>query len=91
MAQKIYVGNMSFKTTEATLEKTFSQFGEVLSATVIRDRNTDQSKGFGFVEMAQERDAQNAIHALHGKDLEGRRVRVNFAEEKPPRRPREFQ
>lgn len=85
MAVRIYIGNMSFITTEDTLKKTFSQFGNVLSAEVIRDKFTEQSKGFGFVEMENEEDAKKAISGLNGKDLEGRRLRVNFAEQKPPR------
>ena len=85
MAVRIYIGNMSFITTEDTLKKSFSQFGNVLSAEVIRDKFTEQSKGFGFVEMENESDAKSAISGLNGKDLEGRRLRVNFAEEKAPR------
>lgn len=90
MASKIYVGNMNYATTAETLTSLFSQYGEVVSATVIKDRFTEQSKGFGFVEMSDEAAAEAAIAALNGKELEGRRVRVNVAEERPPRgdRPR---
>lgn len=83
MAQKIYVGNMNYATTEDTLKATFSQFGEVVSAVVIKDRFTEQSKGFGFVEMENEDAANAAIAELNGKEIEGRRVRVSIAEEKP--------
>ena len=83
MAQKIYVGNMNYATTEETLKNLFSQYGEVVSATVIKDKFTEQSKGFGFVEMSDEEAANSAIATLNGKELEGRRIRVNVAEEKP--------
>lgn len=86
MSIRIYIGNMSFVTTEETLTNTFSRFGKVLSSEVIRDKVTEQSKGFGFVEMENEDDAKAAIAGLNGKDLEGRRLRVNFAEQKPPRK-----
>jgi len=83
MAQKIYVGNMNYATTEETLKNLFSQYGEVVSATVIKDRYTEQSKGFGFIEMAEEEAANTAISTLNGKELEGRRIRVSIAEERP--------
>ena len=86
MAILIYIGNMSFVTTEETLTSTFSRYGKVLSSEVIRDKFTEQSKGFGFVEMEDEAEAKAAIAGLNGKDLEGRRLRVNFAEQKPPRK-----
>ena len=85
MAIRIYIGNMSFITTEETLASTFSRYGKVLSSEVIRDKFTEQSKGFGFVEMEDEAEAKAAIAGLNGKELEGRRLRVNFAEQKPPR------
>jgi RNA recognition motif-containing protein len=83
MAQKIYVGNLSYRTTEQTLTTAFSQYGEVASTVVIKDRYTDQSKGFGFVEMADAEAANTAIAALNGQELDGRQVRVNIAEDKP--------
>ena len=83
MAQKIYVGNMNYATTEDALTSLFSQYGEVVSAVVIKDRYTDQSKGFGFVEMTDAEAADAAIATLNGKDLDGRKLRVNIAEEKP--------
>ncbi|MEZ6047596.1 MAG: RNA-binding protein [Planctomycetaceae bacterium] len=82
----IYVGNLSFKTTSNDLEKTFSEFGEVTRAQVVQDRERGQSKGFGFVEMANEDDAQNAIRSLDGQELQGRNLKVNIArprEERP--------
>lgn len=85
MSVRVYIGNLSFKTTEDSLKNAFAQYGNVLSAEVIRDKMTQQSKGFGFVEMENESDAKSAISGLNGKDLEGRRLRVNFAEEKAPR------
>lgn len=87
MSKKIYVGNLNYATTEDTLSNLFAQYGEVVSATVIKDRNTQQSKGFGFIEMADENAADAAIATLNGKEVDGRRVRVNVAEEKP-RKPR---
>ena len=83
MSKKIYVGNLSFRTTEDGLYSVFSQFGTVISAQVIRDRFTDQSRGFGFVEMDQDGAADEAIATLNGQMIDGRRVRVNAAEEKP--------
>ena len=87
MAQKIYVGNMNYATTEDSLKNAFSQYGEVVSAVVIKDRYTEQSKGFGFVEMADDGAAEAAIAALNGTEFEGRRIRVNKAEDRP-RNPR---
>lgn len=85
MSKKVYVGNLSYSTTDETLSNQFAQFGEVVSTTVIKDRFTGQSKGFGFVEFAEDGAADAAIEALNGKELDGRRVRVNVAEEKPRR------
>ena len=83
MAKKLYVGNLSYTTTNSELEQLFSQFGTVQSAEVITDRSTGQSKGFGFVEMNADSEAQSAISALDGKEYGGRRLIVNEA------RPRE--
>lgn len=82
MSKKIYVGNLSYNTTEEGLFSVFSQFGQVVSTMVIRDRFTDQSRGFGFVEMELEEAAQEAIASLNGQMIDGRRVRVNAAEDK---------
>lgn len=84
----IYVGNLSYETTSNDLETVFAEFGEVTRATVVSDRETGQSKGFGFVEMSNEDDAQSAIGALNEKELNGRSVKVNVArprEERPRR------
>ena len=82
MAKKIYVGNLSFSTTEETLRNQFSQFGKVVSVQIILDRETNRSKGFGFVEMEDEGEADSAITGLNQKDIDGRRVRVSEAQEK---------
>ncbi len=83
MATKLYVGNLSFKASDDDLKELFSQAGEVLSAKVITDNYTGQSRGFGFVEMAQSEDAQKAISMFNGKDFLERSLTVNEA------RPRE--
>lgn len=85
MSKKIYVGNLSYSTTEETLRNQFSQFGEVESVSIIIDRMTNKSKGFGFVEMTDDAAAASAISTLNQKDIDGRRVRVNEAEERKPR------
>ena len=85
MAQKIYVGNLNYATTEEGLANLFGAYGEVVSTAVIKDKFTNRSKGFGFVEMADESAAQNAIAELNEKEVEGRRLRVNVAQEKPRR------
>lgn len=83
MSKKIYVGNLNYATTEDTLSSLFSQYGEVVSSVVIKDRYTEQSKGFGFVEMSDDAAADAAITTLNGKEVDGRRIRVNVAEDKP--------
>ena len=85
MTQKIYGGNVNYGTTEEGLTNLFGTYGEVVSAVVIKDKFTNRSKGFGFVEMADDGAAQNAIAELNEKDSEGRRLRVNVAQEKPRR------
>lgn len=85
MSQKIYVGNLSYGSTEESLSALFGNYGEVISAIVIKDKFSNRSKGFGFVEMADESAAQNAINELNEKEFEGRRIRVNIAQEKPRR------
>jgi RNA-binding proteins (RRM domain) len=93
MSKKIYVGNLNYATTEDTLSSLFAQYGEVVSTSIIKDRYTEQSKGFGFIEMADDAAADAAIATLNGKEVDGRRVRVNVAEEKPrtnSRGPRNF-
>ncbi len=81
----LYVSNLSFHTTEDDLRKLFEVHGAVSSAKVITDRETGRSRGFGFVEMDSTEDAQKAIKALNGKDLEGRSMSVNEARERAPR------
>ena len=85
MAQKIYVGNLNYATTEEGLANLFGAYGEVVSTAVIKDKFTNRSKGIGLDEMADESAAQNAIAELNEKEFEGRRLRVNVAQEKPRR------
>jgi RNA recognition motif-containing protein len=75
---KLYVGNLSYNTTDSTLNELFSPYGQVESARVITDRDTGSSKGFGFVEMSNS-DAQKAMGALNGREIDGRAIRVNEA------------
>jgi RNA recognition motif-containing protein len=79
MAKKIFVGGLSYETTEGTLKETFSQAGAVESVTMITDRMSGRSKGFGFVEMSSEEEAQKAIGMFNGKEIDGRSVTVNEA------------
>ncbi|TSC72631.1 MAG: RNP-1 like RNA-binding protein [Parcubacteria group bacterium Gr01-1014_38] len=79
MSKKLYVGGLSYDTTEASLQAAFAQAGSVASATVIMDRMSGSSKGFGFVEMSTEEEAQKAIEMLNGKELDGRTITVNEA------------
>ena len=83
MAKNLYVGNLSFDTTEDTLRTLFAEFGEIDSVKVITDRYTGRSRGFGFVEMSTEEAAQEAISGLNGKSVDGRELRVDNA--KPQR------
>ena len=83
MAAKLYVGNLAYGVTNADLETMFAPHGTVQSAQVIMDRDTGRSKGFGFVEMANNNEAQTAITALNGQEMDGRQLTVNEA------RPRE--
>ena len=79
MTTKLFVGKLSFDTTTESLQELFTQYGEVVSAQVIVDRETNRSKGFGFVEMENQTSAQAAIDALDGKEFEGRVITVNIA------------
>ena len=79
MAKKLYVGGLSYDTTEDTLEKTFSEAGTVESAVIINDRDSGRSKGFGFVEMSTDEEAKKAIETLNDKELDGRTIIVNEA------------
>lgn len=85
MSKKIYVGNISFNAGENDLQDLFAQYGEVLSVNIIVDRFTNQSKGFGFVEMAEDDAATAAISALNGAQLLGRDLKVNEARERTER------
>jgi len=79
----IYVGNLSYEATEQDLRQAFEAFGQVASATVIMDKATGRSRGFGFVEMPAEAEAQAAIQGLDGTELKGRRINVNQARPRP--------
>jgi RNA recognition motif-containing protein len=79
MGKKLYVGNLTYEVTNSTLEQMFTAHGTVESAQVIMDRDTGRSKGFGFVEMKSDQEAQAAITGLNGKDVEGRALTVNEA------------
>lgn len=83
MSKKIYVGNLSFETSSNGLEQLFAEMGTVESATLITDRMTGRSRGFGFVEMSTQEEAEQAIKQLNGKEVDGRELTVNMA------RPRE--
>lgn len=80
--KKLYVGNLNYHTSEEELRKAFEDFGTVDSATIITDRQTGRSKGFGFVEMSSEEEAEKAIEALNGKELGGRTIKVDEARPK---------
>lgn len=89
MAKKLYIGGLSFDTTDESLGAAFAQAGTVVSAVVIKDRNTGRSKGFGFVEMSSDEEAAKAIEMYDGKEIDGRAVKVNEARpmtDRPPRR-----
>lgn len=83
---KLYVGNLPYETTDQDLRAKFAAFGQVDSATVIMDRDTNRSKGFGFVEMADASEGNAAIQALNGKDSNGRALKVNEARPKTENR-----
>jgi RNA recognition motif-containing protein len=85
MAKKLYVGNLTYETTEDSLKTLFSSFGTVASAKIIFDRDSGKSKGFGFIEMSSEEEANAAIAGTNGREFEGRQLRVNEAMDKPRR------
>lgn len=91
MAKKLYVGGLPYSTTQDALQAAFSQAGAVASATIITDKMTGRSKGFGFVEMESDEDAMKAIEMFNGKDFEGRSLTVNEARPMTPRPPRSNQ
>ena len=89
----IYVGNLSFTTTEEEVRGLFESFGQVTSASILKDKFTDKSRGFGFVEIPEKEQAENAIQSLNGKEFNGRTLRVIEArprEENTGNRPRNF-
>ncbi len=85
LGKKIYVGNLSYNTSEDSLRNLFQTYGTVASAKIISDRDTGVSKGFGFVEMGSDNEASAAINGTNGIDLDGRQIKVNEAMDKPRR------
>ena len=85
MGNRLYVGNLSFQATTETLRTAFAALGEVTDVHIVTDRDSGQSRGFGFVTMGSAQEAQNAIQQLNGTLIEGRPIRVNEAEERQPR------
>ncbi|KAI5123872.1 hypothetical protein M0805_005689 [Coniferiporia weirii] len=83
MAAKVYVGNLSWNTTDDSLRKAFGDYGQVLDSIVMRDRETGRSRGFGFVTFSSDAEATSAISALNEQEFEGRRIKVNFANARP--------
>lgn len=89
MEKRLYVGNLSYSTTEDSLEELFQQAGTVVKCELMLDKFTSRSRGFAFIEMASHEEAQNAVDMLNEQNLDGRNLRVNIArprEERPPRR-----
>lgn len=85
MGKKLFVGNLSFSTTSADLEALFAEQGTCESASVVTDRESGRSRGFGFVEMGSQEEAQSAIAALNGRDVQGRQLNVSEAKERSDR------
>jgi RNA recognition motif-containing protein len=85
VGKKLYVGNLSYSVDNSQLEEMFSKFGDVRSAEVIQDRDTGRSKGFGFVEMADDNAAREAIEGMNNQEHDGRTMTVNEARPKEPR------
>jgi len=83
--KKIYVGNLSFDSNDQDLAAVFKEFGDVASATVVMDRDTGRSRGFGFVEMSDDSAAMKAIQGVNGKEIDGRALNVNEARPREPR------
>lgn len=83
MAKKLFVGGISWNTGDAELRQAFESFGEVLEATVVTDRQTGRSRGFGFVSFSDDESAAKAMSELDGTDLDGRNIRVNEAHDRP--------
>ena len=85
MATKLYVGNLSFNTTEGDLQRLFEAAGRVMSCSIIMDKFTNKSRGFGFVEMSSQEEATKAINELNGKEIDGRALTVNEAKPREDR------
>lgn len=85
MASKLFVGNLSWDTTDDGLREFFSKFGNVISATIIKDRNTGRAKGFGFVEFETEEEAKKAMEEGNGQEVDGRQIAVHEARPQEPR------
>ena len=85
MAKKLFVGGLSWDTTDEGLKQAFASYGEITEAKVITDRDTGRSRGFGFVTFAQDDDAKTAISKMDGTSLDGKTIKVNEAQEKSPR------
>jgi len=85
MGKKLYVGNLPFSATEDSLKEAFLQFGAVESVTIITDRDTGRSKGFGFLELATQQEAASAITKMNGSEMDGRTLKVSEAQAKVPR------
>ena len=93
MGNRLYVANLSYQTSESELEEIFQQCGAVSSVQIVMDRDTNRSRGFGFITMGSDAEAQTAIERLNGQDLGGRQLRVSEArprEERPPQQKRSF-
>jgi RNA recognition motif-containing protein len=84
MGNRLYVGNLAYSTMDQQLQEAFAEFGEVVSASVVIDRATGQSRGFGFVEYGSAEEAERAIESLNGSTLDGRSITVNVARERRP-------
>ncbi len=89
MATRLFVGNLPYSATDDQLQQHFAQAGNVVSANVVTDRQTGRSRGFGFVEMGSEEDAQNAVNTLNGSDMDGRAIVVSEARAREERAPRQ--
>ena len=89
MTRKLYVGNLSFDMSEEDLQEAFSKFGEIISAVIVKDRVSGRSRGFGFVEFAENESAQSAKEAMNGKEVKGRPLKVDEAKEQRRQRPRD--
>ena len=85
MAKKLFVGGLSWDTTDEGLQQAFASYGEITEAKVITDRDTGRSRGFGFVTFTQDEDAKTAITKMDGTNLDGKTIKVNEAQEKSPR------